>query len=275
VVPAAYALIVAFPYYLAPLEERPRLAVNHAFRSSGAWGHALGIFGGCLLAATLLYPLRKRWSRLRKLGRMAAWLRFHIVLGLSAPLLVTLHSTFKFGGLVAVSYWSMIAVMASGVLGRYIYAQIPRSINGTELLERELAAEDAALLESLKADLGGDPILMAEVGLLGCPPSIKRARGMKLLAHSVQDDTRRWWRGVGLRRRIRAHQSCSAHKAARIAAIARRRAVLQRRVAVLQVSRDLFRHWHTVHKPFAYVMFIIAVVHVVVALLFLSTGGGS
>jgi hypothetical protein len=33
-------------------------------------------------------------------------------------------TTFKIGGLVAVSFWSMVAVVASGVLGRYL---CPRS----------------------------------------------------------------------------------------------------------------------------------------------------
>ncbi len=49
------------------------------------------------------------------------------------PILVLFHTAFKFGGIVAVSFWSMVAVFLSGVIGRFIYLQIPRSIEGREL----------------------------------------------------------------------------------------------------------------------------------------------
>lgn len=47
--------------------------------------------------------------------------------------MVLFHTAFKFGGIVAISFWSMVAVVASGVIGRFIYNQIPRSIQGQEL----------------------------------------------------------------------------------------------------------------------------------------------
>src|SRR3972149_5148655 len=69
----------------------------------------------------------------RRGGPLGRWLDVHIFFGLVGPALVILHSAFKVQGLVALSFWSMIAVAASGVLGRYLYLQIPRNLQGDAL----------------------------------------------------------------------------------------------------------------------------------------------
>ena len=58
----------------------------------------------------LLYSVRKRVGFLRRLGPLSRWLDGHIFLGVFGPLLVMLHSSFKVQGLVALSFWSMVAV---------------------------------------------------------------------------------------------------------------------------------------------------------------------
>jgi hypothetical protein len=269
-----YVLSRALGYYLAPLGARPHLEADAIFRSSRAWGHGLGIGGGLVVLATLLYPLRKTWKKLRQKGRMAAWLRYHIWCGLAGPIFVTLHGTFKFGGLVAISYWSMVAVMVSGFIGRYIYAQIPRSIQGQELGERELAERDAALVAELRTDLAQDPNLLVDVEGLCRIPEGTEAKGWRLLLFSIRDDLSRGQRTRALKGKLQATHHYTASLVRDIVAIARRRSLLRRRIAVLHVSRDLFRHWHAIHRPFAFVMFGIAVVHVVVALLLGYSGVG-
>ena len=220
----------ALPYYFAPLEARPHLPADATFRPSRSWGHGLGIAGGLILAATLLYPLRKIWKRLRKAGRIAAWLRYHIWCGLAGPVLVTLHTAFKFGGLVAVSYWSMVAVMISGVIGRYLYAQIPRSIAGHELSERELAERDAALQADLPPTWDKIPSYWPRSK--GSPAfRVSPGRGDSgLLALSVGNDLARGWRVHRLAGHLRARGQYSEALIREITSIARRRAVLRRRV---------------------------------------------
>jgi hypothetical protein len=261
-----YVLWHALSYYVAPLKVRPHLPADVLFRSSRRWGHGLGIAGALILLATQLYPLRKTSKLLRQRGRMAAWLRYHIWCGLAGPIFVTLHGTFKFGGLVAISYWSMVAVMISGVIGRYIYVQIPRSIKGQELDERELAERDAVLLAELRSDLAQDPDLLVDVDRLCRIPEGAQARGLPLLVFSIRDDLARGPRTKLLRRKLQATHHYSKTLIRDITVVARRRSLLRRRMAVLHVSRDLFRHWHTVHRPFAFVMFGIAIVHVAVSL---------
>ena len=70
-------------------------------------------------------------KRLRDAGRMKTWLEVHVFCGIVGPVLVTFHTSFKFNGIVSVAYWSMVAVVLSGFVGRYLYVRIPRSIRGT------------------------------------------------------------------------------------------------------------------------------------------------
>ena len=67
---------------------------------------------------------------------MKTWLEVHIFCGIVGPVLVTFHTSFKFNGIVSVAYWSMVAVVLSGFVGRYLYVRIPRSLRGIELTQR-------------------------------------------------------------------------------------------------------------------------------------------
>ena len=121
-------------YYQTSLEERFFHPDYASLKPSGIVGHGYGIVGSiCILLGVFLYIARKRLRSWSRLGFLKHWLEFHIFLCTVGPILVLYHTTFKFGGLVAISFWSMVAVFASGVIGRFIYIQIPRTIEGREL----------------------------------------------------------------------------------------------------------------------------------------------
>jgi hypothetical protein len=97
------------------------------------FGHTLGILGFVLMLMTeVLYSLRKR-SRFTTWGKMSNWLQFHIFTGLVGPFMVFLHTSWKFNGLAGVVTLMTLVVMLSGVIGRYIYTRIPRTVDGIEL----------------------------------------------------------------------------------------------------------------------------------------------
>ena len=85
-----------------------------------------------------LYAIRKRSKTLGRIGKSRNWLDIHIVLGIAAPALITLHSSFRMQGLAGIAYWIMISVVLSGFVGRYLYAQIPRSITAAEMTLKEM-----------------------------------------------------------------------------------------------------------------------------------------
>ena len=120
-------------YYRAPLATRGYLPSHAWLRPSGDVGLGLGIAGVAAMIGTLPYAVRKRWRPLARVGTTAGWLEVHIFFGIVGPLLVTLHTSFKFNGLISVGYWLMMTVWASGFVGRYLYVRIPKTIRGVEL----------------------------------------------------------------------------------------------------------------------------------------------
>jgi len=123
-----------YSFYRLSMEERAFHAGYASLKPSGPVGHGLGIAGSLLmLTGVATYMARKRLRSWSRLGLLRHWLEFHIFLCTLGPLLVLFHTSFKFGGLVAVSFWSMVAVFLSGILGRFIYIQIPRTLEGREM----------------------------------------------------------------------------------------------------------------------------------------------
>jgi xanthosine utilization system XapX-like protein len=107
---------------------------TRAIPPAGAlFGHLLGVLGFILMLLTeTLYSIRKR-SRTARWGSMASWLQFHIFTGLVGPYLVLLHTSWKFNGLAGATTLLTILIVLSGFIGRYIYTQIPRTLNGIEI----------------------------------------------------------------------------------------------------------------------------------------------
>lgn len=109
------------------------------------FGHGLGILGFILMLMTeTLYSLRKR-SRSASWGRMSAWLQFHIFTGLVGPYMVLLHTSWKFNGLAGAVTLLTIIIVVSGIIGRYIYTRIPRTLDGLEI---EGTLSEAALRQA-------------------------------------------------------------------------------------------------------------------------------
>jgi hypothetical protein len=97
------------------------------------FGHGLGIFGFILMLMTeTLYSLRKR-TRSASWGKMSTWLQFHIFTGLVGPYMVLLHTSWKFNGLAGAVTLLTLIIVLSGVVGRYIYTRIPRTLDGLEI----------------------------------------------------------------------------------------------------------------------------------------------
>ena len=137
-------------YYRTSIEERFYHPDNNILKPSGTLGHGFGIVGSLLIIiGVTTYMARKRYRFLSRLGILKYWLEFHIFLCTLGPLLILFHTAYKFGGLVAISFWSMVAVFLSGIVGRFIYLQIPRTIEGQELSQNDIRAMKTDIAEVL------------------------------------------------------------------------------------------------------------------------------
>jgi hypothetical protein len=249
-------------FYLTPLAERAHHDGYWLWKPGGRYGHTLGIVGSTLMVLMLSYSLRKRVSALRRLGPLSRWLDVHIYFGVAGPLLVVLHSSLKVQGLVALSFWSMVAVALSGVLGRYLYLQIPRTRAGDEIALDELLRRDRVLSERLQRLLHVDASRLAALdnaaGLAGGRPTLWRLlRDMLFGAAHERGEVRRFVREHG--------HALPASLARELEALAREKAATRRRILIWDRTHELFHYWHVLHKPFAVVMYLFMAVHIVVA----------
>src|SRR5215472_4907672 len=141
--------IYGFDYYKLSALDRPFSPKHHMLRPSGPIGLYLGFVGVALFIGIFLYPIRKHWAWLGQIGKTRHWLDIHVLMGLTAPLIIAFHSTLKFKGIAGMAFWIMFAVSASGVVGRYLYAQIPRKVTTAELSMKELQELQEGLSQQL------------------------------------------------------------------------------------------------------------------------------
>jgi len=256
-------------YYSTPLEDRPFHPEYSSLKPTGSLGHGYGIIGSLMITVgVILYSSRKRWRAMASFGRIKTWLEFHIFLCLLGPVLVLYHTTFKFGGLVAVSFWSMAAVVLSGVIGRYFYVQIPKGIYGNELSSQELVTENERIAEMLRRQFGLDADLLRLIDSAALPAGPVAEMGlMDVIRFFIVNDLTRRSRLRALFEKLE-RRGLHGQVLVRIRAMASRRIVLTRRIAFLQQFKRIFHYWHVVHLPFSIVMFVILSIHVGVAIAF-------
>ena len=234
-----------YSYYTTSIEERFFHPGHELLKPSGSWGHGFGIIGSfAMLLGVVLYILRKRSRSLARFGHLKHWLEFHIFLCTLGPFLVLFHTSFKIGGLVAVSFWSMVAVFLSGIIGRFIYIQIPRTIEGRELSLFEIKELQANITAQLHEKFHIDFIDQEMTG------SAEKKAALSRLKIRLKE------------------KNLSKQEYRQILSLVKRDISLSRRIERLVTMQNLFKYWHVAHLPFAIVMLIIMIIHVIVTIVF-------
>jgi hypothetical protein len=263
-------------YYALSSTERPFSPKHFLLRPSGPIGVNLGLFGVLMFFVIYLYPLRKRWGWLGRQGNARHWLDFHVVLGTAAPLVIALHSSFKFGGIAGMAFWIMTAVTASGFIGRYLYAQIPRSLNAAELTIREI--QDAEVQLRWNAEDKHEKIGTSLIDLFALPTPAQVASTpiFAALCWMIWLDLKRPFQVSWLRLRAAGFWlwlisllgilRTSKPELEQAIVTARRQAALSKRVLFLSRTKQVFNLWHVIHRPFSYSFAILAILHIVVVL---------
>lgn len=265
-----------FDYYTLSMEARPFSAKHELLRPSGPIGIRLGMLGVFLFFLIYLYPLRKRWGWLGRQGNSRHWLDFHVVLGTTAPVIIAFHSSFKFGNIAGMAFWSMMAVTLSGFVGRYLYAQIPRRVNAAELTMKELEDMEAGLRQELARHNLGFGTRMERLFALPAAATVARTPMILALLWMVAIDLKRpfqvslvrlqavrFFRWVGCWFGLRHTHDAKLEYAI---GVARKQAALSKRLLFLTRTQQVFHLWHVVHRPFSYSFAILAILHIGVAM---------
>jgi len=246
-----YLFIRGFEYYQTPLEERFYQDSHAYLKASGIFGQGLGVIGTFLiLFGVVLYITAKKYGYLERFIRLRYLLEFHIFLCTLGPIMILFHTTFKFGGIVSIAFWSMVIVVLSGVVGRYIYNQIPRTISGRELSLAEIKKEQAAGLSILDNLIGADTKLKSDILDYHNPYGWGLQNYLYERKHSKQ-----------MAKRVAALDLIKEQKTL-VLKSAKVEWKMERRIARLASMQRLFKLWHVFHRPFALIMLIIVVVHI-------------
>ncbi|NOQ92480.1 MAG: hypothetical protein GQ552_07180 [Flavobacteriaceae bacterium] len=246
-----YLIYTGYTYYNTPLEERFYHSQHNWFKPSGIYGQGLGIIGTFMIVfGVAIYIARKRYGFLSKYIRLKYLLEFHIFLCTLGPILILFHTAFKFGGIVSIAFWSMVAVVLSGVIGRFIYIQIPRTIEGRELSLNEVKNMKINLTNVLSDKLNLENNIVETIVKFTDDQNTSNNKTTRNLRKVLKSNNLPKKERISILKMVKNEMS------------------LSRKIARLETMQKLFKYWHVAHLPFALIMLFILVIHVGVTLAF-------
>lgn len=234
-------------------------------------GYALGIVGGSLMLALLIYPARKRIPAIAFIGTPQWWFRFHMVLGVAGPICILYHCGYRTGATNSnVALWSMVIVASSGIIGRYLYSRIHFGLYGSRASLAELHFE-AANLKTEGSGAGrllpgfGPKLDLAEKRISADIPLVPKASSSWVMWYLGRLQMRAFIKRT-LRQAAANSLAISEHRATLLAAACRysdARLGAARRVAEFHSCERLFSLWHILHLPLFGMLFVAGIVHVI------------
>jgi hypothetical protein len=262
---AMLAILVAAAWQVSQLK---------LFKASDDVSYWIAVTGGSMMLALFSYPLRKHVRFMQRLGKVKWWFWVHMFLGVAGPWLILVHSSFHIGSLNAgVALYSMVIVVASGVVGRFIYVRVNRGLDG-ERMSLNALRERAGLIESdARSKLDFSPEVKARLlaferrELHSDPSWWTHVRQVTLLPVWHHITCLRC--ALELRRRLRELAAAQGWTPDDLHRRQRRALRLSERYldAVVGVAqyiafRRMLALWRLAHLPFVYLLIISAAVHV-------------
>jgi hypothetical protein len=252
-----------------------QLPVAHYLSPKSGLGYAIGIVGGTLILAQLLYAVRKRVPSLRFLGSVPRWFQAHMMLGIVGPVCILIHCGFSLGATNSnIALFSMLTVAGSGIFGRYFYSKIHHGLYGRKATLAELQERAAELRErstklvmmpelaNLLADEERRLLAVADwhpLGMMIAPAAIA------MRFSSGRSRLRRYVRAAI--RVTAARHKAVAKQSDRFERVAfdyvSRRMKVTREVVEFRIYEKLFSVWHVLHMPLFLMLIAAGIVHVI------------
>ena len=256
---------VGFKYYMLPRGLRYKSPDHALLKPSGLWGHGVGILATVFMLLNFIYPLRKRLPMFKGKGSIAPWLRFHVFVGIMSPLVILFHTAFQWGNQLATStYVSVVVVVATGLIGRYIYGWVrldPGDAAEAARLAKSLADTTAAIPEGWRQyAAASDPALHHLLALAGGGAPRPRSLVARLLGVPVE--ALRIRRGLRHARRLFLERAAHRQFVQQVAELRRLRA----KIELHRPLKRLMSAWRSLHVVLAIVLLALIATHVWVSL---------
>lgn len=238
------------------------------WRSAGLVGRVLGTAAVVMFFLNLLYLARRRLRSWHKFGRLKLWMSGHVFFGLLGGGLLLLHAVFGMSSEAAgLSAKAVIALLITGVIGRYVYALVPHTATGEEDPAGIHGRAEAAL-GRLRGLIGVDHPMVLEVrerARLEAREGGLRGVGL-LLVGWLLPAVRRWRTARWLKHHGIVEEQRDEVRAAVLDVL-----LLGYQLAVAGTAKWLLRRWRIVHLFAALLMVWTAYRHIASAF---ATGYG-
>jgi hypothetical protein len=247
----------------------PLYMASYSFKPGDPFSRLIGIIGSAMMfVGASFYLIRKRVRSLNRWGKIKDWLDIHILFCLFGPLLIVYHSGFMVTATnSAIAYYSMMIVVGSGVIGRYIYRHFQVSLSGERATLRELEEEIARIDEKIKTSLQDSGKLLDSIthffGLRGKQTSIGFFKSIYLMLKIDFLEGR-------LKRQILKYLKERKYHILEgsLEEILIKRISLEKKVSNLEATAKLFSVWHKLHVPFIWILIVTFVIHIAAAMIF-------
>ena len=241
---------------------------NNYLSAETGTGYLLGILGGSLMIALLLYPLSKRLSLLTKLIPIRYWFGIHMFFGVLGPVMILFHSNFHLGSTNStIALISMLLVAGSGVIGRYIYTNIHHGLYGTRMTLQELKQKtENDHTELLKLYASNEKLnqLLKKMEEKALQPYTGLMKSLLHVIYLAINAPRLQRKVLSLLKKSYQENGDSKsdpnNKA--IIKLVKHYTLALRHSAAFRVYERLFSLWHILHLPLFFMMLITAVIHI-------------
>lgn len=246
-----------------------KVATGTYYTPRSNFGFYLGVVGSVMMLALLLYPLRKHVRLMQRWGALKHWFRWHMIMGIVGPGLILFHSTFHLRSLNAtVALVSMVIVVISGVIGRFVYTKIHYGLYGSRATLEKVQQEFFHHSSDVKSRLHFVP--QVETWLASFDHEANK---------TDRSFVTMWWHAFALSWKRRFYEARCA-RALRRALTGRRRPEFPRgpseaihlvsrylreaeRVAEFTTYERLFSLWHILHIPLIYLLAASTIFHII------------
>lgn len=230
----------------------------------------LGVAGLVTMLLLIAYPIRKWLGSSGNVGRVGRWFHLHLILGIAAPVAIAYHTNFGLGATHAnIALWSMIVVVASGIVGQFVYTTASVDFYRDKLRAREQVNAIIGVLNSLDAMHPSRSKLIADLEVFESELLTPRQGVLASISALWRMESRRrrlarelgWHLGAAaeqLRLDGAAHDDLRKTLALQLAAFAS----LARRGASRSIAEQVLARWRLLHLPVFVIMLVAAGLHV-------------